>query len=95
MSNKLDEVTKKEANVDLQKREFMGKVGKYAAVGAGMATLMTPTLSTANNYITTQQEDNGWGNGPDPAPGNSRDNNGAENEDGGTHQIHGNADPQP
>lgn len=48
MSNKLDEV--KEANIDLEKREFMGKVGKYAAVGAGMATLMTPTLSTAGNY---------------------------------------------
>jgi len=37
------------ANVDLEKREFMGKLGKYT-VGAGMATLMTPTLSTAGNY---------------------------------------------
>ena len=45
-------VTDQETSVDLDKREFMGKVGKYAAVGAGMATLMTPTLSTAGNYGT-------------------------------------------
>ena len=88
-TKKVNSETNKEASVDLEKREFMEKAGKYAA-GVGMATLMTPTLSTANSY-----ENNGWGNGPDSAPGNSRDNNGAENEDGGTHQIHGDADPQP
>ena len=49
MSTELNDLTEQEVNVDLKKREFMGKVGKYA-VGAGMATLMTPTLSTAGNY---------------------------------------------
>jgi len=44
MSNKLDN----SVNIDLKKREFMGKVGKYA-IGAGMATLMTPTASSAFN----------------------------------------------
>jgi hypothetical protein len=67
--------TKNEANVDLKKREFMGKVGKYAAVGAGMATLMTPTLSTAGNY----DANNGWGNGDQSAPGESLPVNQAEN----------------
>ncbi|WP_201352050.1 hypothetical protein [Hydrogenimonas urashimensis] len=36
--------------VDAKKRAFMKKFGKYAVVGAGMATLMTPSLSSANNY---------------------------------------------
>ncbi|WP_201352051.1 hypothetical protein [Hydrogenimonas urashimensis] len=36
--------------VDVRKRAFMKKFGKYAVVGAGMATLMTPTLSSANSY---------------------------------------------
>ena len=49
-TKKVSSETSKETSVDLEKREFMGKVGKYAAVGAGMATLMTPTLSTAGNY---------------------------------------------
>ena len=80
MSNKLDEVTKKEANVDLEKREFMGKVGKYAAVGAGMATLMTPTLSTAGNYVARVTGNNGHGNGDQPAPGKSLFHNEAEND---------------
>jgi len=39
-----------EASVDLKKREFMDKMGKYAIVGAGMATLMSPAESSANNY---------------------------------------------
>ena len=51
-TKKVNSVTNEETSVDLEKREFMGKVGKYAAVGAGMATLMTPTLSTAGNYKT-------------------------------------------
>jgi len=49
-TKKINGVTEQEANVDVERREFMGKAGKYAAVGAGMATLMTPTLSTAGNY---------------------------------------------
>jgi len=50
MSRKLDETNKNEVKVDLQKREFMGKFGKYAIVGAGMATLMTPNASASGNY---------------------------------------------
>ena len=46
MSNKIDE----ETSVDLTKRSFMVKAGKYAVVGAGMATLMTPGASSAGNY---------------------------------------------
>lgn len=72
--NKINDVTNEESNIDLKKREFMGKVGKYA-IGAGMATLMTPTLSTAGNYGCN----NGWGNGDDCAPGNSLFHNQAEN----------------
>ena len=49
-AEKVNSKTSKETNVDVERREFMGKAGKYAAVGAGMATLMTPTLSTAGNY---------------------------------------------
>lgn len=80
MSTKINEVTKEKASVDLKKREFMGKVGKYAAVGAGMATLMSPTLSTAGNYsVGGPSGNNGHGNGDQPAPGNSLYSNQAEN----------------
>ena len=41
MSRELEKINNNETMVDLQKREFMGKFGKYAIVGAGMATLMT------------------------------------------------------
>ena len=50
MSAEIIEATKEEETVDVQKRAFMSKFGKYAAAGAGMAVLMTPTLSSANTY---------------------------------------------
>ncbi len=50
MSNKDD----RDTSVDSTKREFMVKAGKYAVVGAGMATLMTPGASASGHY----------GNGP-------------------------------
>jgi len=50
MSIEVDKVVNDEVSVDVQKRAFMSKFGKYAAVSVGMATLMTPTLSTAGNY---------------------------------------------
>ena len=45
MSDKLDELMENEVSVDLEKREFMSKFGKYAVVGVGMAALMTPKAS--------------------------------------------------
>ena len=42
--------TDKKIEVDAEKRAFMKKFGKYAAVGAGMSVLMTPTASSANSY---------------------------------------------
>lgn len=85
MPNKIDEVT----SVDSTKREFMVKAGKYAVVGAGMATLMTPGASSAGNYVHYKLKgNNGWGNGDDYAPGNSLDHNNAEN-GGGSHPKHG------
>ena len=51
MSTEINGVTtKKKAEVDVKKRAFMKKFGKYAAVSAGMAVLMTPTKSSACNY---------------------------------------------
>ncbi len=50
MSDKLDELMENEVSVDLEKRKFMSKFGKYAAVSAGMAVLMNPTASSANSY---------------------------------------------
>ncbi len=49
-TEKVNDIADQEVKVDVERREFIGKAGKYAAVGAGMATLMTPTLSTAGNY---------------------------------------------
>ncbi len=46
MSNKDD----RDTSVDSTKREFMVKAGKYAVVGAGMATLMTPGASASDHY---------------------------------------------
>ena len=78
-----------EASVDSAKRDFMGKFGKYAAAGAGMAILMTPTASTAGNYRKKRiKGNNGWGNGDQRAPGNSLNHNNAEN-GGGSHRKHG------
>lgn len=52
MSAEIIDATKEVNTVDAQKRAFMKKFGKYAIAGAGMATLMTPTLSSANCYGT-------------------------------------------
>ena len=42
------------------------------------------------------RQDNGWGNGDDDAPGESLENNNAENSTDGTcHAIHGCAKPEP
>jgi len=90
MSTKVDEKT----SVDSTKRDFMVKAGKYAVVGAGMATLMTPGASTAGNYMRPKRikGNNGWGNGDQPAPGNSLPHNNAEN-GGGYQKNHGNSIP--
>ncbi len=97
MSKELNEVVEREVNVDLKKREFMEKVGKYAVVGAGMATLMTPTASSANCYghtIKFKCGNNGWGNGDQFAPGRSLRHNRAENDRyRRTHRKHGVAKP--
>ena len=91
MSRKLDEINNNEARVDLQKRKFMGKFGKYAIVGAGMATLMTPNASASFNSGCKPRKlhrDNGWGNGDDQAPGRSGPHNNAENNhDGNPHKT--------
>lgn len=50
MSAENIKATKEEVNVDAQKRAFMKKFGKYAAVGVGMSVLMGPGVSTANAY---------------------------------------------
>jgi len=50
MSAEIKDATEETAAVDAQKRAFLKKFGRYATAGAGMATLMSPTLSSANNY---------------------------------------------
>lgn len=81
-TKKVIEEIKQSENVDVEKREFMEKFGKYAALSAGMAVLMSPTISSANTY----KRNNGWGNGDQSAPGNSLPNNNAENNENGTEQ---------
>ena len=53
MSAEIINATEEETKVDVQKRAFMSKFGKYAAVGAGMSVLMTPAFATANMYGPT------------------------------------------
>ena len=90
MSSELNNLTEEEVSVDLERREFMDKMGKYAIAGAGMATLMTPTASSAGNY----GRNNGWGNGDQGAPGRSLHRNRAENDKHRrTHRKHGEAKP--
>ena len=97
MSNKLDELIENEVSVDLDKREFISKFGKYTAVSVGMATLMTPTLSTAKNYSASAGCNNGWGNDDQCAPGNSLTHNQAENTiplgTPAKNDVHGVSDP--
>lgn len=89
MSSKSDNVIDNSTNVDLEKRKFIGKCGKYAIVGAGMATLMTPTTSSAISSLN-----NGWGNYDQGCPGGSCPNNNAENNLNGNSQINF-GDPTP
>ena len=93
MSSKVDE----EASVDSKKRDFMVKAGKYAVGGAGMATLMTPGISSAGNYGRPPRRhrgNNGWGNGDQSAPGKSLHRNRAENDKRErVHRNHGVAKP--
>ena len=50
MSTEMNSIDKKEnIELDAEKRAFMKKFGKYT-VGVGMATLMTPSFSSAGNY---------------------------------------------
>ena len=72
MSTIKDDVTENEVHVSLEKRAFMKKFGKYAAVSAGMAVLMTPTLSSA-----ISSANNGKGNGIDPLPSQPSEGNNA------------------
>jgi len=65
--------TKQNIEVDAEKRAFMKKFGKYAAVGAGMSVLMGPGVSKANAYDCnsgktpcTDGGDNGIINGGNP-----------------------------
>ncbi len=92
MSNKLNKKTETDVTIDLEKRKFIGKCGKYA-VGAGMATLMTPTASSAISSGRVRK-DNGWGDGDQGAPGNSLTHNNAENNTFGNTQINF-GDPNP
>jgi len=91
MSNKLDELIENELSVDLEKRKFMNKFGKYAVVSVGMAALMTPNASASFNSggkPRGPQGNNGWGNGDQAAPGGSGPNNNAENNhNGNPHQT--------
>lgn len=108
MSKKLDELIENEVSVDLEKREFMSKFGKYAVVGVGMATLMTPNASASFNSGRCvrrprsacggsnrgPQGNNGWGNGDQRSPGHSGPHNNAENNHNGhPHRIHGPSRP--
>ena len=60
MSAEIIDATKEVSTVDAQKRAFMKKFGKYAIAGAGMATLMTPTLSSAGNYVIKGHAKEQW-----------------------------------
>lgn len=101
MSRELEKINNNETMVDLQKREFMGKFGKYAIVGAGMATLMSANASGSfNSGCRTHKEprgpqgNNGWGNGDQRSPGGSGPHNNAENNrHGNPHHTQGNANP--
>ncbi|RLA68688.1 MAG: hypothetical protein DRG09_07480 [Epsilonproteobacteria bacterium] len=76
MSKKLDELIENEVSVDLEKREFMSKFGKYAVVGVGMATLMAPNASASFNSGCKPRKPRKprkckvkkWGNGSQGSP---------------------------
>lgn len=64
--------TIEEENIDAQKRAFLNKFGKYAAVGAGMAILMSPSASHAVGSCAN----NGVGTGCKPHPQGKSHQNG-------------------
>ena len=64
MSTEINSIdTKENIEVDAKKRAFMKKFGKYAAVSAGMATLMTPSSSFAGCSSTGNPGHDGGGSG--------------------------------
>ena len=89
MSAEIIHATEEVSKVDAQKRAFMKKFGKYAIAGAGMATLMTPTLSSANNYCGqgTGHVSNEMQIGNSRIIGGSWDADRIENEDGWMAQL--------
>lgn len=66
---------------DAERREFLRRAGKFAAVTPPAITLMLTAASVP--AYATGSANNGLGNGDQTAPGNSLFNNGAENNTGG------------
>ncbi|NNK78461.1 MAG: hypothetical protein HKP40_07080 [Litoreibacter sp.] len=61
--------------------------------GAAM-TFSVPAFATGGcDCPPAEKGNNGWGNGDQPAPGNSGNSNRAENGAGATNRNHGNANP--
>jgi len=87
----MEDIETLKSEVDNTKREFMKKFGVYAATApVGMYMLMTPSASAH----AMSDQNNGWGNGDQRAPGNSWRHNKAENNHKGKrHRIHGDARP--
>jgi hypothetical protein len=68
---------------DAERREFLRRAGKFAAVTPPAITLMLSATSIPA-YAKGSGHNNGLGNGDQTAPGNSLNNNGAENNTGNT-----------
>lgn len=62
-----------------EKRRSLLKKAYVAPTVIALGTLVTPNTGNASSSLSTKHKDNGWGNGDDPAPGNSKHHNRAEN----------------
>jgi hypothetical protein len=74
---------------DAERREFLRRAGKFAAVTPPAVTLMLAATSVPANAKGSgggggSGANNGLGNGDQTAPGNSLPHNGAENNTGNT-----------
>jgi hypothetical protein len=68
---------------DAERREFLRRAGKFAAVTPPAVTLMLTATSVPANAKGSGGANNGLGNGDQTAPGGSLPHNGAENNTGG------------
>lgn len=63
----------------ITRKEAIKKVGITSLAASSLVLLNTKAKASASGQVGKTKGNNGWGNGDQPPPGNSGNNNNAEN----------------